>query len=313
MGKKDSSTKKLMQNNEIFADAFNLLVYNGKKVINPDDLQPLDTTSLVIPFKNKESKAVQKYRDVLKKLVIKKNSYVAYVILGIENQSDIHMAMPIRNMLYDAIQYANQVEELARKNKSKNDVEFLSGLNSENKLMPVITLTVYFGTKPWIGPRTLKEMLNVPDKSLAKYIQDYKIYLVSPELSDNKLNKLSTNLREVMKAIKHSSNKSSFDKLITGNKRYKSIDTQAAMVIKDMTNIEIDIDTKKEKTNMCKAWEDIKIELEKKGEKKWKKEGIKLEQARNIKENLKKAKALVKAGIAKEIVAKIMGVNIALL
>ena len=38
-----------------------------------------------------------------------------------------------------------------------------------------------------------------------------------------------------------------------------------------------------------------------KGEKKWKKEGIKLEQARNIKENLKKAKALVKAGTAKEI------------
>ena len=72
---------------------------------------------------------------------------------------------------------------------------------------------------------------------------------------------------------------------------------------------------------MCKAWEDLKVELlakgekigEKKGEKKWKKEGIKLEQARNIKENLKKAKALVKAGAAKEIVAKIMGVNIALL
>ena len=80
---------------------------------------------------------------------------------------------------------------------------------------------------------------------------------------------------------------------------------------------------------MCKAWEDLKVELlakgekigekkgvkigEKKGEKKWKKEGIKLEQARNIKENLKKAKALVKAGTAKEIVAKIMGVNTALL
>ena len=31
------------------------------------------------------------------------------------------------------------------------------------------------------------------------------------------------------------------------------------------------------------------------------------EQAKSIKENLRKAKALVKAGIAKEIVAKIMG------
>ena len=110
MGKKDSSTKKLMQNNEVFADAFNFLVYDGKKVIKPNDLQPLDTTSLVTPFNGKDSKAIQKYRDVLKKLVIKKTPKVAYVVLGIENQSDIHMAMPVRNMLYDAIQYANQVE-----------------------------------------------------------------------------------------------------------------------------------------------------------------------------------------------------------
>ena len=197
MGKKDSSTKKLMQKNEIFADAFNLLVYDGKAIIKPEDLQPLDTTSLVIPFNGKESKAVQKYRDVLKKLVVKRTSDMAYAILGIENQSDVHMAMPIRNMLYDAIQYANQVEELSQKNKGKNEIEFLSGLKSDNKLIPVVTLTVYFGTKPWYGPKSLKEMLKVPDKSLAKYVQDYKIYFVSPQLSDKKLDKLSTNLREM--------------------------------------------------------------------------------------------------------------------
>ena len=64
---------------------------------------------------------------------------------------------------------------------------------------------------------------------------------------------------------------------------------------------------------MCKAWEDLKVELLAKGKKEGKKEGEKKEQVKNIKENLKKAKALVKAGTAKEIVAKIMGVNIALL
>ena len=60
---------------------------------------------------------------------------------------------------------------------------------------------------------------------------------------------------------------------------------------------------------MCNAWEDLKVELLKEG----KKEGKKEEKAKNLKENLKKAKSLVKAGTAKEIVAKIMGVNIALL
>ena len=321
MGQKDSSTKKLMQKNEIFADAFNLLVYNGKKVIKPETLQSLDTTSLAIPFNGKESKAVQKYRDVLKKLVVKSTSDTAYAILGIENQSDIHLAMPVRNMLYDAIQYTNQVEELAQTNKNKKEIEFLSGLKSDSKLIPVVTLTVYFGAKPWSGPKSLKEMIAVHDKSLAKYVQDYKIYLISPQLSDKKLDKLSSNLREVMKAIKHSGNKAKLNKLISSNKRYKNIDTQAAMVIKDTAGLALDIDAQKEKTNMCKAWEDMKVELLSKGKKEGikegikegKKEGKKEEQAKNIKENIKKAKALVKAGTAKEIVAKIMGVNIALL
>ena len=42
-------------------------------------------------------------------------------------------------------------------------------------------------------------------------------------------------------------------------------------------------------------------------------EGREEERERNNKENLKKAKALVEAGTAKDVVARIMGVNIALL
>lgn len=33
-----------------------------------------------------------------------------YVILGVENQDKIHYAMAVKNMLYDALQYAKQVE-----------------------------------------------------------------------------------------------------------------------------------------------------------------------------------------------------------
>lgn len=63
----------------------------------------------------------------------------AYVIYGLELQSAIHFAMPVRNMLYDAIQYANQVERTAkvhRKNKDKADTndEFLSGFYKEDMI-----------------------------------------------------------------------------------------------------------------------------------------------------------------------------------
>lgn len=37
-----------------------------------------------------------------------------YLVLGIENQSHVHYAMPVRNMLYDAMQLEKQVRDLAK-------------------------------------------------------------------------------------------------------------------------------------------------------------------------------------------------------
>ena len=39
-----------------------------------------------------------------------------YLLLGIENQTEIHYAMPVRNMIYDALQYGNQVAAIAAQN-----------------------------------------------------------------------------------------------------------------------------------------------------------------------------------------------------
>lgn len=47
MSKKDTVTKAFMRENTVFADAFNYLIFNGKKVIQPERLQELDTTELV--------------------------------------------------------------------------------------------------------------------------------------------------------------------------------------------------------------------------------------------------------------------------
>lgn len=143
MGQKDSASKKYMENNEIFADAFNMLIHKGNPVIKPSELTELNTTELATLFDTKKLGVIRRYRDVLKLLTIKKTDRVAYVILGIENQSNIHYAMPVRNMLYDAIQYSNQIENLAKKACSKRadgSSEFISDINADDKLIPVITL-----------------------------------------------------------------------------------------------------------------------------------------------------------------------------
>ena len=67
MGKEDTVTKEYIRNPEIFADAFNKFIYNGKQVIKPESLTELDTTEIVLPY-GESGAAVpgQKYRDVLK-------------------------------------------------------------------------------------------------------------------------------------------------------------------------------------------------------------------------------------------------------
>ncbi len=90
---------------------------------------------------------IQKFRDILKRCCIKDGKDATYVLLGIENQSEIHYAMPVRNMLYDAINYANQVKALADIHKEKKDLknaEFLSGLTIDDKIKPVITIVLYW-------------------------------------------------------------------------------------------------------------------------------------------------------------------------
>ena len=121
MGKKDTITKNYMKENRVFADTFNYLLYNGQQMIQPEKLREIDTTEMAIlqggDQKHQDSETVQKYRDILKKTVVKEDGETVYLLLGVENQTDIHYAMPVRNLIYDALQYGKQVSDITAENR----------------------------------------------------------------------------------------------------------------------------------------------------------------------------------------------------
>ena len=47
---KDSLTKAYMERPDVFADAFNFLLYDGEQVIKPEELREMDTTAVALPF-----------------------------------------------------------------------------------------------------------------------------------------------------------------------------------------------------------------------------------------------------------------------
>lgn len=77
---------------------------------------------------NGEEIAVQKYRDITMVL----DDGTRFVILACENQEEVHYAMPVRTMLYDALGYADQIREIRKKRLEKQELdgsaEFLSGI-----------------------------------------------------------------------------------------------------------------------------------------------------------------------------------------
>lgn len=266
MGKVDTVTKAYMRKNNFFADAFNYLIYDGKPVVNPEQLRELDTTEIALPFGLRENEKgpsndlVQKYRDILKSAVVMQEDEAAYILLGIENQTDIHYAMPVRNMIYDALQYGKQVADTAA-NHRKNDRFY-----KEDVLKPVVTLVIHFGADEWDAPLSLHEMMGTQNEKLMHYVQDYQIHLIDPaKLTEEDLKKFTSSLREVIKYIKYSKDKEKLSRILKDNSRML-IDREAVLVIKTITNTAIEISEKEEKIDMCKAIDDMLSEREAKGE-----------------------------------------------
>ena len=97
MGLKDNVAKEYMKDNRRFADVFNSFVQEGEQVIKPENLQEQDTTEL-LNFYGISDKLIsrQEFRDVLKKCVLMRDEKAHYLLFGIENQSNIHYAMPVK-------------------------------------------------------------------------------------------------------------------------------------------------------------------------------------------------------------------------
>lgn len=262
MGKVDIATKQYMSHRDVIADVFNFYIYDGRQVIKSEKLQKIDTAEVALPYGNDAEIAVQKLRDNIMLWTMAMDDKAAYAVLGIENQDKIHYAMAVKNMLYDALQYAKQVEEAKRSyrnglNKKRiklNSEEFLSGLKKADRLMPVITLVVYFGDKDWDGAKSIHEMLSVDDDELLSYVPNYKINLIEPaKISDEDYDKFKTDVGSVLQFIKHQSDEDG--SWIKGKTRFKHVEKEAVELINLITGSKITGEEKEEVVDMCRAWE----------------------------------------------------------
>lgn len=252
---------------ERYADLVNGVLFNGEQRVFPGALKEHDSRSL-----SKKSDAERQrqsgngkykklYRDLVRRVVFGVN----FAVIGVENQSEVHYLMPIRVMDYDLAEYKRQAKLIARKVKEKKGVseaEFLSGFGKKDRLMPCVTIVLFYGDE-WDGSKDVHGLLDFTDipEELKKYIPNYSINIVNiRELENTDI--FRTDIKLVFDFIRCSGDKEKLRALVNGNEAYKHMDEDAYDVATLYTKSEgligkNEYSDEGGRVNMCKALEDL--------------------------------------------------------
>ena len=202
-----------------------------------------------------------------------------YQLLGVENQTNVHYAMPVRNMLYDAISYTNQVDAIAVRNRkgSKEGLtgaEFLSGFTKEDHLYPVITLVLYWSPDFWDGPHSLHEMLEPGNDDILKFVSDYRLNILSPaDIPKSGFKKFTSPISEVFQYIQGSADKEELNRILQENPNFRHLDRESAELINAVTKSDLRFEEGEETIDMCTAIQQMRDESVSFGMKEGRKEG----------------------------------------
>ena len=183
MGDIDISVKNFIKINSVFAQLFEKGVYHGTAHIECDKLQELDAANQdMIERGDGNLKNLERIRDAEKVAMLFAGRAAFQVILGVEGQTDVHHYMPVRCMEIDAVSYAVQCRQISQKaREDKTLKKYAHGVPRGTKIVPVVTLVFYTGSRPWDGPKSLYDMLDVPDDMkdwLLQAAPDYQMNLI---------------------------------------------------------------------------------------------------------------------------------------
>ncbi|MBR0459959.1 MAG: Rpn family recombination-promoting nuclease/putative transposase [Victivallales bacterium] len=256
MGRLDYWAKIFFQKPEIFAALFNGYLFQGKNVISPSELVPQSSKEV---FTSKKSKQLflQRERDLLFQVAYKQGTDCSYLLLGLEAQAFPDASMPLRCMLYDAINYSMQLEKIqskqAKLHPGDNAKPFLNGLPDNERLTPIITLVIALTDDPWPRTRELHELLALPNPNLVQYIANYRINLITPAtMSEADIQLYGKELEAVLLAARAASDRKALKNVATSHDAFHSLNMDTARLIMEITQLDFSIQDKKENIDMAK-------------------------------------------------------------
>ena len=180
---KDLPTKNLLNCPDVFSDIANVNLFDGEELLGPDELEQMPTELI---YKDNYGVMSHHYLDTRMKVT---EHQADIAIFCIENQSGVSNIMPVRDMGYLYSNYNEQIKRIRSENEGKGIHHITEGIGKEQKLIPVVSLVLYYGQEPWNGPEKLSDMMSVPEsweKKLGPLIEDHSVRIVHLASQDKK-------------------------------------------------------------------------------------------------------------------------------
>ena len=269
MGKNDVALSSYFSDPQIFADLFNAWMYGGRQVIAPESLTAEDP----VQPRPEYARPYKHVRDVVK---MYQKDGVQLVLLGIENQEKIDYSAPVRILQFDSADYQNQVRRTEEENRKRMGLKTgLPAFFREDRIIPVITLILYFGEEEWDRPVRLHDMLAFPEgeADLRPLVPDYPIHVISVRrsgaerktdggrneghVSGMDISLLRTELRQVFGFLQHQEDKEGLKRYVEENRAvFSHISSNGALFLAASaheTRLLKDLNREEEHYDMCRA------------------------------------------------------------
>ncbi len=259
---KDSATSSIFKKNHNFAEVFNRTLFTECPVLEEELVeQDIKETTLLRVTEDAHTTLTQ-YRDVVKG--VKREQILA--ILGIENQELQDYQMAFRALEMDFINYARQIREISeqhtkeyrrRKQMRQSETErdplsaaeeevsrmslpdaagYLGRFYKEDRIVPCITLVIYWGEEPWQGPRKLSDLFI--ESEWSALASDYQMHLLEVKnISENSLAEYSPELRAIFGFVKYANDKNLLHTFMDKNRDdFKTVSETALDAIEVLTH-----------------------------------------------------------------------------
>ncbi|MDE5746099.1 MAG: Rpn family recombination-promoting nuclease/putative transposase [Acetatifactor sp.] len=244
MGKRDLALKSYLSDPVRYADVYNGSVFGGVQVLDASQLEEAGT----VVTKADDGVLLERTCDIAMR---QKTDGGLFTLWILENQEEVDYGMSVRIMLRETLEYDRQVRALKRRNEaeyreSHGEIpagEYLYKIRKSDRIRPVCTLIIYWGSKPWDGPKSLHEFLDFSgyDESateeLKKLIPEYPLHILDLN-EENDYSRFHTSLRTVLELYARQVDKGQFMNYVKTHKECRHLDVETYEIIGKLLNSE---------------------------------------------------------------------------